>query len=120
MDNSLKSLSRNQQLQIWSERVKDCRSSGLPVKTWCSNNGVKISTYYAWQKRLFQAITVPIKEASLEQPKTVFAEIPRERIQSASNQVLAATIVVGETSVDVYNSIQPELLQGILRVLKSC
>lgn len=120
MDNSLKTLSRNQQLQIWSERVKDCRGSGLHVKTWCLNNGVKISTYYAWQKRLFKVITEQVEETALEQPKTEFAEIPKEHMQPQSTQVPAATIVVGETSVEVYNSIQPELLQAILKGLKAC
>lgn len=120
MDNSLKTISRNQQLQIWSERVKDCRNSGLPVKTWCLNNGVKASTYYAWQKRLFNAITKPEPTEIVVQPKTEFAEIPIEHVQTASKQIPAATIIVGETSVEVYNNIQPELLQTILKELKSC
>lgn len=120
MDNSLKALATNQLSQLWSERVKDCRSSGLSVKVWCSNNNVKVSTYYTWQKRLFKALTETVEEASLAQSKTEFAEIPREHIQPISNQVPAATIVVGETSVEVYNSIQPELLQAILKGLKEC
>ena len=120
MDNSLKALATNQLYQLWSERVKDCRNSGLPVKMWCFNNNVKVSTYYAWQKRLFNAITKPETTEIVVQTKKEFAEIPVERVRTASNQVPVATIVVGGTSVEVYNSIQPELLQTILKGLKSC
>lgn len=120
MANSLKALATNQLYQLWSERVKDCRNSGLPVKTWCFNNNVKVSTYYAWQKRLFNAITKPEPTEIVVQTKKEFAEIPVERVRTASNQVPVATIVVGGTSVEVYNSIQPELLQTILKGLKSC
>ena len=26
----------------WAQMVRECRSSGLTVKKWCANNGVKM------------------------------------------------------------------------------
>ena len=33
-------------LEEWEKQVVDCRSSGLPVKEWCRQNGVNDKTYY--------------------------------------------------------------------------
>ena len=126
MDNSLKVLNRNQLLQVWSERVKDCRSSGLPVRNWCKANNVKVSTYYSWQKRLFNIATgeataelCPVEDSKdVPATKLQFAEIKTENISPESKEVLAATIVVGKTSIDIYNDIHPALLQIIMRGLK--
>ena len=46
-------------LSEWSERIRGCRSSGKPVKTWCEENGVNVKSYYRWE-RLY------IAEASMQ------------------------------------------------------
>ena len=38
----------------WSERIRACRSSGMPVKEWCAENRVGIKSYYRWE-RLYMA-----------------------------------------------------------------
>lgn len=118
MDNSLKTFNKNQQLQLWCERVKECRNSGIPVRTWCAENGIHPSTYYAWQKKLFNAAYAPATETvSSEIEKPVFEEISLET-SGNSSEVLAATVVVGKTTVDIYSSISPELLQIIMRGIR--
>ena len=37
-------------LSEWSERIRACRSSGEPVKTWCEENGINIKSYALNQK----------------------------------------------------------------------
>lgn len=44
LDNSLKVVAHNTLLQEWAKRVKECRSSGLSVKEWCTENNVGLST----------------------------------------------------------------------------
>ena len=46
-------------LSEWSERIRACRSSGVPVKSWCEENGINIKSYYRWE-RLY------IAEASMQ------------------------------------------------------
>ena len=41
-------------LSEWSERIRACRTSGKPVKTWCEENGINIKSYYRWE-RLYMA-----------------------------------------------------------------
>ena len=43
-------------LMEWSQRVADCRSSGLSVTRWCAEHGIKPKTYYNWQKKVFAAM----------------------------------------------------------------
>ena len=38
-------------LEDWTQRIKDCRSSGQSVKSWCAGNGINTKTYYYWEKR---------------------------------------------------------------------
>ena len=57
-------------LSEWSERIRVCRSSGIPVKTWCEENGISIKSYYRWE-RLY------IAEASAHM------QIPAEQGQEA-------------------------------------
>lgn len=53
MEKNLQALKHQEKLAVWSERIADCRSSGIGVKAWCEGNGVSSSSYYKWQKKLF-------------------------------------------------------------------
>jgi len=33
-------------LSEWQERIQACRTSGIPVKTWCEKNNISIKSYY--------------------------------------------------------------------------
>ena len=39
-------------LQQWSEQVQEQQASGLSIKQWCDENGIKTNTYYARLKRI--------------------------------------------------------------------
>lgn len=53
---SIQSMGQRQRLFEWSQRVADCRQSGMSVKRWCEENGVTPKTYYSWQKKVFSFI----------------------------------------------------------------
>ena len=36
----------------WTERVRECRSSGLSVKAWCAEAGIKTARYYRWEREV--------------------------------------------------------------------
>lgn len=55
MGSELQTYSRNQKLQLWSERVKACRESGLSVAEWCAANNISKFTYYDWQRKVFDS-----------------------------------------------------------------
>ena len=53
---SLQRANQQQRLVEWSRRVEACRSSGLSVGQWCQENGIAVSTYFSWQRKVFQAL----------------------------------------------------------------
>ena len=38
-------LKHQAKLQEWAARIQDCRSSGLSVRAWCRQQGVKLANY---------------------------------------------------------------------------
>ena len=44
-------------LQEWSVRIAECRSSGMSVRVWCSEQGISVQTYYRWEKRFLEKAT---------------------------------------------------------------
>lgn len=71
MEQNLQEFNTNQNLLEWSQRISDCKNSGMSMKDWCETNGITLSTYYNWQRKVFEAV----KSAEENKDKTQFAEI---------------------------------------------
>lgn len=39
-------------LEQWKKLISECQNSGLPVRTWCTQNGFKEQSYYYYLKKL--------------------------------------------------------------------
>lgn len=107
MEKSLQQLNRQDKLEVWSRRVRECRNSGMTVQQWCLENGVNTKTYYYWQRKLF--------EITVSQSEPVFVEMPVRRNPSS-----VATIVSGELSIDIHHGADSETIFAIIRALKQC
>ena len=119
MDNSIKTVAHNTKLQMWAERVQECRSSGLPVKIWCKEHGIKLSTFYTWQKKVFCSVSTEV-QASTSVAAPVFAEIFQALPVKTASANVAATLNVGRLSIDLYDNASSEFIESILRGLRSC
>ncbi len=53
MNRGLQVYNEQQKLAEWTERVKQCRCSGLSVRQWCQENKINVSNYYKWQRRIY-------------------------------------------------------------------
>ena len=40
MERNLQTLNPQEKIAVWSERISDCRSSGIGAKAWCEGNGI--------------------------------------------------------------------------------
>ena len=105
--------SANQQhwLVEWSRRVEACRNSGLPVGQWCQENGIAVSTYFSWQRKVFQALK--------EVREVTFAEVPVMDRPQPCEHIVAAMEVSG-VRIQVYGGADEATLLAILRAAKSC
>lgn len=108
---SLQRANQQHRLAEWSRHVEACRSSGLPVGQWCQENGIAVSTYFSWQKKVFQALK-EVREAT-------FAEVPITERCQPSGHIVAAMEVSG-VRIQVYEGADEATLQAILQATKSC
>ena len=108
---SLQRANQQQRLVEWSRRVEACRSSGLSVGQWCQENGIAVSTYFSWQRKVFQALK--------EVQEVTFAEVPVLEYSQPSGHVVASLEISG-VQIQVYEGADTNTLQALLQAAKSC
>ena len=99
----------------WSQRVAECRSSGLSVTRWCAEHGIKQKTYFNWQKKVFAAMIEQQRQqlAEPQERERRFVEMPAPAAQNE----LVATVRIGETSLEVYRGASVEVVTALCKVL---
>ena len=112
MEQGLQTLNAVQRVQLWAERIAECRSSGKSVRAWCRENEISEKTYYYWQRRLYQQMVSAAEGVD-------FAEIPREAQTSRSTGIAAKVCLCGAT-IEVYPGADTQTIQVILETLKTC
>ena len=113
---TIRDTTRKKHLLEWSQRVANCRSSGLSVSRWCTENNIKPKTYYAWQKKVFAAMIEQQKEQMMG-PDPWFAELPPPVAEPARDKIPVASIRVRETTLDVYEGASPEIVTALCEIL---
>lgn len=61
--------------QQWYQTITTAKQSGQSIKSWCAENGVPLSSFYSWQRKMRTALLqqtedVPFEELSPSSPKT--------------------------------------------------
>ena len=112
MEYSLQSLNAAQRIQLWAERIAECRGSGKSVRSWCRENAISEKTYYYWQKKLYQQMVSTAEQVS-------FAEIPREVGVGRCAEVTARISMPGG-SVEIYPGADAETIRAIIEAMRSC
>lgn len=110
MEQNLKALAAQNRLALWTQRVRDCRSSGKSVKAWCEENQLSHKTYYYWQRKLFCMASATCAPQ--------FVEIPAASKPQTDTPI--ASVCVGNTQVNVYNGAEEATLGALFRVLRQC
>lgn len=39
-------------LALWTNRIRECRASGLTVSRWCDQNNIGTKNYYYWMRKI--------------------------------------------------------------------
>ena len=108
-------------LMEWSQRVADCRSSGLSVTRWCAEHSIKPKTYYNWQKKVFAAMLAQ-QQAEMADASPRFVELPppadEAQPSAAEKQTdLVASVRIGDAALDVYSGASAEIVSALCKVL---
>ena len=108
MERGLQQANHYNQLAEWAQRVEACRRSGQKVSEWCTEQGIPVSTYYSWQRKVFQAVTT--------EAEVCFAEIPSR----PAGRGTAASIESGGLRLEIHAGADVETICAIIQALKEC
>ena len=99
---------RIRKLEEITPYVLDCRSSGKTCEEWCKENNIPVTTYYGWQRRIFEAA----KNTSAWE----FTEltVPAEEPAAASFSGVVARVSCGTVCVDIYSGIDSNTMTSII------
>ena len=110
-------LKHRAKLQEWAAQIQNCRSSGLPVRAWCRQEGINATTYYRWEREfLALAETEPCSAV----PAVTFAELPEPKKMSRNVVERCATLHIGNASLDIYPGCDAEQLRLLVELLRLC
>lgn len=110
-----KTLFRKEQ---WIRIIAECQASGLPVKTWCAQNGFKEQSYYYYLKKMrkqeLDKLPVSVPEKTVE--SIVFKKL---EVQSPVANMQAAIIIhLPSVSLEIQNGATQQTVEAVLLALK--
>lgn len=104
---------RNVKYAGWIAMVNNCQDSGLPVRTWCNENGVRSKTYYYRLRKLRTMFLAQHKEE-------VIPEIePLPVIAESKVELPAITFKFEGMSVEIPVGADETAITSILRAVKT-
>ena len=84
----------------------------MTVRQWCEENGISLSSYYKWQRKVYAAVQA--------QQEARFVEVTPVQQASVAVSDVAVTVRVAGAEADIYSGADAATVQMVLRVLKSC
>jgi hypothetical protein len=107
-------------INVWRQRVMECKTSGLTVAEWCQQNHINKKTYFYWQKQVWDhEINTMVPDRPPDLPSTVqFAEIrmPSGPVVSGDADIILHR---GDWTLEIRNSVDPMLLCRILEAVNN-
>ena len=104
----------------WTERVRECRSSGLSVKAWCAEAGIKTARYYRWEREVLTKAsgTLTKRNANQEEAerKPTFVELPQTgsgKGKARGKGRVVAELETGKGVVRIYDGADAEVVRAL-------
>ena len=110
MNSGLQVYNEQAKLAQWAQVVSQCRDSGVSVRQWCQENGVNVSSYYKWQRKVYAA--------AQDQQERSFVEVTP--VQPAAVSCVAVTLRIAGAELDIHNGADAATVEAVLRAVKSC
>ena len=75
---------------------------------WCTEQGIPVSTYYSWQRKVYQTVTT--------EAEVCFTEISSR----AAGRGTVASIESGEVRIEIHGGADAETIRAIIQAVKGC
>ena len=110
-------MDKEERAGLWSERIREFRSSGQTCKNWCTEHQIPVSTMTYWIRKLKKE-----ENSSEADMDPVFAKLPSESeivMRDTTQETAAVSILIsGHIRIEAASSCPPELFQVLIRTLK--
>ena len=110
MNSALQVYNEQAKLAQWAQVVSQCRDSGVSVRQWCQENGVNVSSYYKWQRKVYAA-------AQAQQERSFVEVTP---VHPAAVIGVAVTLRIAGAELEIHNGADAATVEVVLRAVKSC
>ncbi len=131
MDISTLTPDKQVKLQYWLDVIRQCRASGLTNQVWCEQHDISLKSYYYWiakiRKMALEELprkrngSRPVMEQAAWLPDGApeFTEVSLRDRQDFS-AAPAAVLHIGTVTVELFEDTSRELLEAIMKAVRSC
>lgn len=110
----------------WIKIIRECRSSGENISSWCRNNNIRTNSYYYWLRKIRTAACkalpsinsqeqiVPLDTSKLSTSTSI-------DVAYVSSETDQADIIIrlGSAVLEIHNSASASLIENTIRVLQN-
>ena len=132
MDLSSLTPDKQVKLQYWLDVIRQCRASGLTNQIWCEQHDISLKSYYYWLSKIRKlALEELLRKKNgihvcTDQPSYLLTESSSEFAElslpdsNTSCCTPAAILHIGAITVELYESTSTQMLENILKAVRSC
>ena len=97
--------------QQWYQTITTAKQSGQSIKSWCAENGVPLSSFYSWQRKM--------RSASLQQESVQFEELSTSTPKTAAVPPTQITLRIREVTVELPADLTSDQISVIIRGIRN-
>lgn len=112
-------------LNKWIEIVRECRSSGQTISSWCADHNINPKTYYYWLKRVRVAACEALPSLGSQTNPIVPVNIPVTTAVTATtsnpaDEGVRSDIIIrfGTVTLEIRNNASANLIENTIRALQ--
>lgn len=112
-------VTQNYRLNKWTQLIRECRSSGQTVTTWCAEHNIHPSSYFYWLKRVRTAACEALPSLQTGNNSIVPISFAPPQVSPPATDSLSPAIVVrlDAVSLEIHNTASLALIENTLRAL---
>lgn len=113
-------ITHEMRLMQWTPVIRDCRGSGMTVRSWCLENNINIKQFYYWQRRIREKAYETLGKTEAE-AQTKFVQLPVPVDSSKCTPTFNADMIIRfrDTVLEISSTASEELLSNVLKVISN-
>ena len=97
--------------QQWYQTITTAKQSGQSIKSWCAENGVSLSSFYSWQRKM--------RSALLQQESVQFEELSPSSPKTSSDVSARIVVQIRDVTVELPADLPSGQISGIIRGIRN-